>query len=264
MKIRNKVMLDLESIKNDLEALLKDIGANLKEGFQTGSKEFSQKSDANDMLTTYDTEANDKILRYLEKHYPNISIISEEAEEIPKTQNYAFIVDPIDGTRNFVRGIPVFYTGIGLVKNNKTVLCLTYNPISEELFWAIKGHGAYKNNTRLKVSERTIELSDLQIRTVPNKKLEKEIVCKIIERVFQVKNEMCCHHEISGVASDRYDGFISKHSSPWDYCHYLLVEEAGGRVTDWKGEAFDISKDNIVASNGIIHEELISILNKQE
>jgi myo-inositol-1(or 4)-monophosphatase len=68
---------------------------------------------------------------------------------------------------------------------------------------------------------------------------------------------MCCHDEISGIACDRYDGFISKGSSPWDYCHYLLVEEAGGKVTDWNGNNFDISKDNIVISNGIIHNELL-------
>lgn len=254
-------MLNLELIKEDLETLLKDIGPNLKEAFEANSREYSHKSDANDLLTKHDIETNDKILQYLEKKYPAISIISEEAEEISKTSEYAFVVDPIDGTRNFVRNIPVFYTGIGLVKNNETLLCVTYNPISKELFWAIKGQGAYKNDKRLKVSGRTIELADLQIRTVPEKKLEKEIVCKIIETVHQVKNEMCCHQEISGVACDRYDGFISKNSGPWDYCHYLLVEEAGGRVTDWKGEKFDISKNNIVASNGIIHDQLISVLN---
>lgn len=254
-------MLNLESIKSDLESLLKNVGKSVKEGYESKNKEFTGKLDANDMLTKYDIETNDKILKYLEKNYSSISIISEEAAEISKDSEYVFVVDPIDGTRNFVRNIPVFYIGIGLVKNNKTILCLTYNPITEELFWAIKGQGAYKNNMRLKVSNRTIKLSDLQIRAIPDKKLEKEIVCKIIDVVHQVKNEMCCHHEIAGVACDRYDGFISKNSKSWDYCHYLLVEEAGGKVTDWKGEKFDISKDNIIVSNGIIHEDLLKIVN---
>lgn len=253
-------MLNLESIKNDLEFLFKDIGASVKEGYESKNKDFVGKRDANDMLTKYDTETNAKILEHLEKNYPDISIISEEADEISKDSEYAFVVDPIDGTRNFVRNIPVFYIGIALVKNNETLLCLTYNPVTEELFWAIKGQGAYKNEMRLKVSDRTINLSDLAIRTLPDKKLEKEVVCKIIETAHQVKNEMSCHHEISGVACDRYDGFISKNSSPWDYCHYLLVEEAGGKVSDWKGEKFDISKDNIVASNGVVHDDLLEIL----
>lgn len=253
-------MLNLESIKNDLELLLKTVGVSVKEGYETKNKEFTGKLDSNDMLTKYDTETNDKILQHLEKNYPNISIISEEADEISKDSEYAFVVDPIDGTRNFVRNIPVFYIGIGLVKNNETILCLTYNPITEELFWAIKGQGSYKNNMKLRVSNRSIELSDLQIRTIPNKKLEREIVCKIIEVAHQVKNEMSCHHEIAGVACDRYDGFISKNSKSWDYCHYLLVEEAGGKVTDWSGNKFDISKDNIITSNGVIHDDLLNIV----
>lgn len=253
-------LLNLESIKNDLGVLLKGIGVSLKDGFENGSKEFSHKRDANDILTKYDTETNNKILQYLEKKYPDISIVSEEADEISKTSEYSFVIDPIDGTRNFVRSIPIFYIGIGLVKDNETLLCVTYNPISQELFWAIKGRGAYLNNKKLEVSKRTIELADIQIRTVPDKKKEKEIVFKIIETAFQVKNEMCCHHEIAGVACDRYDGFISKNSNVWDYCQYLLVEEAGGRVTDWNGDKFDLSKDNIVASNGVIHDDLLKIV----
>lgn len=253
-------MLNLESTKNDLETLLRDTGVSLKECFENDHKEFSYKRDANDMLTKYDTETNNKILQYLEKNYPDISIISEEADEISKTSEYFFVVDPIDGTRNFVRNIPVFYIGIGLVKDNETLLCVTYNPVSQESFYAIKGQGAYMNNIKLEVSKRIIELADLQIRTMPDKKMEKKIVCKIIETAHQVKNDMCCHHEIAGVACGRYDGFISKNSKAWDYCQYLLIEEAGGRVTDWNGDKFDLSKDNIVASNGIIHDDLLKIV----
>ncbi|MEK7143446.1 MAG: inositol monophosphatase family protein [Patescibacteria group bacterium] len=141
-------LLNLESIKNDLGVLLKGIGVSLKDGFENGSKEFSHKRDANDILTKYDTETNNKILQYLEKKYPDISIVSEEADEISKTSEYSFVIDPIDGTRNFVRSIPIFYIGIGLVKDNETLLCVTYNPISQELFWAIKGRGAYLNNKK--------------------------------------------------------------------------------------------------------------------
>lgn len=250
-------MLDLEKIKNDLEILLIDLGKTVKEDYENRNKDFTSKIDANDLLTKIDVEINNKILSHIEKNYPEITIISEEADTITKSSEYAFVVDPIDGTRNFVRNIPIFYIGIGLIKNNKTILCITYNPILEEMFWAIKGKGSFRNNIKIKVSDRNLGLSDVNIRTLPDKKLEKEVVCRIIENVHQVKNNMCCHDEISGVACDKFDGFISKGSSPWDYCHYLLIEEAGGKVTDWDGEEFDISKNNIVASNGIIHSELL-------
>jgi len=253
-------MLDLDKIRLDLENLLLSLGRIVRKEFENKNKDFSSKKDANDLLTKTDVEVNDKILAYLEKNYPQITIISEEAEEITRDSEYAFVIDPIDGTRNFVRNIPILHIGIGLVHKNRTLLCMTYNPLSEELFYAIKGKGSFRNNKRVKVGNRTLELSDVVVRTIPDKILEKEVVCNIVGDVYQVKNNMCCHDEISGVACDKFDGFISKNSSPWDYCHFLLVEEAGGKVTDWKGDEFDISKDNIVASNGVIHEELLNNL----
>jgi len=253
-------MLNLNEIKNDLEQLLYKAGEIVANGYEDKNKEVSSKRDANDLLTKYDIEVNNIILEYLENKYPEISIISEEASEITKKSEYSFVVDPIDGTRNFVRNIPVFFIGIGLVKNKKTILSITYNPITKDLFYAIKDKGAFLNDRQIKVSDRTLELSDVNIRTLPDKQLEKQIVSKIIANVHQIKNNMCCHDEISGIACDRYDGFISKGSSPWDYCHYLLVEEAGGKVTDWNGEEFDISKDNIVISNNIIHDELLKVV----
>ncbi len=250
-------MIDLNAIKNDLEQLLLKTGKIVEIGYIDKNKEFSTKRDANDLLTKYDIEVNDLILEHLENKYPDFSIISEEASEITKSLEYSFVVDPIDGTRNFVRNIPIFFIGIGLVKDKKTLLSIIYNPITKDLFYAIKNEGAFLNDKRIKVSDRVLNLSDISVRTLPNKKLEKEVVSRIIENVHQVKNNMCCHDEISGIACNRYDGFISKGSSAWDYCHYLLVEEAGGKVTDWNGEDYDISKDNIVMSNGIIHDELL-------
>jgi len=250
-------MINLNEIKNDLEQLLYKVGEIVANGYEDKNKEVSFKRDANDLLTKYDVEVNEIILKHLEDKYPNISIISEEAHEIRRKSKYSFIVDPIDGTRNFVRNIPVFFIGIGLVKNGKTILSITYNPITKDLFYAIKNKGTFLNNKQIKVSDRTLELSDVNIRTLPDKKLEQQVVSNIIADVHQVKNNMCCHDEISGIACDRYDGFISKGSSSWDYCHYLLVEEAGGKVTDWNGEEFDISKNNIIISNEIIHNELL-------
>ena len=253
-------MINLNEIKNDLEQLLYKVGKIVEVGYTDKNKEVSSKRDANDLLTKYDIKINGIILEHLKNKYPEITIVSEESSEITKSSESSFVIDPIDGTRNFVRNIPVFFIGIGLVKNKKTMLSITFNPITKDLFYAIKNEGAFLNGRQIKVSDRNLELSDIIIRTLPNKILEKQVVSNIISDVHQVKNNMCCHDEIAGVACDRYDGFISKGSSPWDYCHYLLAEEAGGKVTDWNGDEFDISKDNIVISNGIIHDELLNAI----
>ena len=253
-------MIYLNEIKNDLEKLLYKVGKIIERGYKDKNKEVSPKSDANDLLTKYDVKVNNIILKHLESKYPKISIISEEAPRIIKKSDYFFVVDPIDGTRNFVRNIPVFFTGISLVESEKTILTVTYNPIEKNLFYAIKNKGAFLNGKQIKVSDRILESSDVNIRILPDKLLEKQVVSNIISDVYQVKNNMCCHDEIAGIACDRYDGFISKGSSPWDYCHYLLVEEAGGKVTDWNGEEFNILKNNIIISNGIIHNELLKAL----
>ena len=250
-------MIDIHEIKNDLERLLYIAGKTVKDGYNDKNKDVSGKRDANDLLTKYDIEVNTQILQHLEEKYPDISIISEEAQKVSRDSEYAFVVDPIDGTRNFVRHIPIFFVGIGLVQNNKPIFSITYNPITDEMFSAIKGEGTYCNGERITVSDRTLHLSDIIVRTLPDKRLEKEVVSRIVEEAHQVKNNMCCHEELSGVACNRYDGFVSKGSSPWDYCHGLLVEEAGGRVTNWEGGEFDITQDNIVASNGVIHDDLL-------
>ena len=248
---------NLEKIKEDLEKILYESGEIVKAVYMQGSKISAEADRYNFLTTDYDITVNDLLIRRLRDAYSHYSIISEELPDIDVDSLYSFVVDPIDGTRNFVRGIPVFFIGISLVEEKRSVLSMTYNPITSELFYAIKGKGAFLNGQPIKVGDRGFDVSDICIRTLPDKELQKQVVSNIIGNVHQVKNNMCSHDEISGVACNRYDGFVSKHSSPWDYCQYLLVEEAGGMVTDWNGEEFDISKDNIVVSNGIIHSELL-------
>lgn len=253
-------MANNHQILEDLKKLLYTVGSKLREGFESRDKSVTTKSDPNDLLTKYDIDVNNLILNHLQNKYPEFSIISEESPEISKSGNYSFIIDPIDGTRNFVRGIPTFFSGIGVVQDGEPIITITYNPIIDSMYCGVKNEGSYKNGVRLKVSERTLGLSDVQIRVLKNKSLENRIVSNIIEKVYQVKNDMCCHEEISGVASNRYDGAILKGSYPWDFCHALLVEEAGGKVTDWNGNKFTLESDNIVLSNGIIHEELLKLI----
>lgn len=248
---------EIKLIKDDVIELLYKVGEVLIKWYNQNDKDITFKRDMNDLLTQYDIKINSEILWHLKAKYPSISIISEEDKPIFNKSEYSFLVDPIDWTRNFVRWIPMTFIWVWLALWKRTILSVTFNPITNEMFRAIKDHWAFLNNQTIKVSKRTLELSDICIRTLPNKKLEKDVVTKFVEKAHQVKNNMCSHEEISWIACDKYDAFISKGSSPWDYCHYLLVEEAWWTVTDWNWEEFDISKDNIILSNWIIHKAII-------
>ena len=120
---------ELYKIKDDLKKLILKVGKIVEEGYHSNEKEITTKTHKNDFLTKYDLLANSMIVNYIKEKYPDINIISEEEPKINNKSEYSFIIDPIDGTMNFVRKIPIFYSGIALAKNNKTILCLTYNPI---------------------------------------------------------------------------------------------------------------------------------------
>lgn len=252
--------MDIEKIKDCIIDLLYEIGIKVKDDFKKHNKEYDTKSSPTDFLTKTDTEVNSKIVEFLSKNYPDYSIISEEADEIKKESDYSFVVDPIDGTGNFIKSIPLFHIGIGLVKNGKSILSVTYNPVLEDMFWAIKGKGAFKNNIKISVSDRDLDYAHVVARVDKNRVLNKKLVSTIIGDVYQIRNNLCSHEELSGVSCGNYDAYISSGSKPWDLCHYLLVEEAGGIVTDWNGDEFNINKSKIIAASKEVHEDLIKLI----
>ena len=252
---------NLIGIKNDIEKLLLKAGQIILKGYNSPKKDITTKKHEQDYLTKYDILVNTLIINHLKKKYPNFSIISEESPEIKGNNTYSFVIDPIDGTRNFIRKIPTCFCGIGLIKNNKTIFCMTYNPISNDLFWAIEKKGSYWNNKKIKVSSRDkLSISDVIYRNLSKTKSSIEIQKKLYSNVYSLKDEMCCHYETSSVACSRYDAVIQSGSKIWDYAQYLLIKEAGGKVTDFDGKEFDLSKKELLGSNGLIHNQLLKLL----
>lgn len=249
-------MLDLYELKDKLEILLIEVWENLEKGFESNDKDIRFKTNENDVVTKYDIEANSKIINYLELHYPNFSIITEESSEINKNSEYSFIVDPIDWTRNFTRWIPFFCTGIWLAKGNDIIFSITYNPITKDLFWAIKWEGAYCNKQKININSTNLKNSNLFFSDFAKDKN----IDHFIEKINSISTNTCIHGELANIASGKFEWLISRWAYNRDYCHYLLVEEAWWKVTDRNGDKFDISKNNIVASNWIIHEYLLDAL----
>jgi myo-inositol-1(or 4)-monophosphatase len=269
--------MNLQPIVTDLECLLADIAKPVKTNFYSGDKiDFANtKKDRQDLVTKFDTENNKIICEYLRKTYPDYSIVSEEDDPLFGNSEYAFVVDPIDGTRNFIKRIPQFHIGIGLVKikdkhsNNtfsklgETVASVTINPATDEIYSAIKDNGAFCNGEKISVSSNNCNDATVGVWVLNDRIGTLGVLTKIMEHIYHITNPFCAHHELSNTACGKYEAKISKGCPPWDYCHYLLVQEAGGKVTNWEGNPYDNSMRDIIASNGVFHDELVRLISRK-
>tara|TARA_B100001123_G_scaffold63663_1_gene69954 strand:+ start:526 stop:1278 length:753 start_codon:yes stop_codon:yes gene_type:complete len=207
-----------------------------------------------DFVSNADIKAEKIIIEELNKSKRNYSIICEESEnKINDDRNNFWIIDPIDGTNNFLHGIPHFAITIALKSNNEIVSGLTYDPIKDEMFYAEKNNGAYFNNKRIRVSKKK-KLENCLFGTgdsgIKEVKFKKNI---------KIRNFGSSALDMAYVAAGRLDGYFQKNLKIWDIASgILLVKEAGGIVND-----IDISKDeniNVLASSTEINEKLIQNL----
>lgn len=253
--------INLDEAKIFIEKIILEAGVLAKKGYFAENKNVSFKGEEFDIVTQYDLLIEDIIVEKIKSKYPYHNFLTEETNTHNQDSDYTWIIDPIDGTRNFSRNIPLFMIGVALAKGDEVIMCFSFNPINKELFHAQKGNGAYLNNNRIFVSKNPSKNADVDIQISRSFKfLKRETYSRFIDKFFFVRNYHCCIYSTALVAGGRLDGFISYGLHPWDYSNYLLVKEAGGEVTDFIGEEFDLSKNNIVASNKIIHEDILENL----
>ena len=220
-----------------------------------------------DFVTASDKRAEQIIISELEKARPTYSILSEEIGEIKKDDSFMWVIDPIDGTSNFLHGIPHFAISIGLQHNNEIICGIIYDPIKDEMFAAEKGKGSYLNNQRIRVSSRS-KLKDCIISTggprinSEDKELSLSEYIKFSSKVLiPIRKMGSAALDMAYVASGRCDGFWQRNLNYWDIAAgIILVKEAGGYVTDFKGNEDYIENKNILVSNSKINEEMIKLL----
>ena len=183
-----------------------------------------QKKGPRDFVTNSDLKTEKIIIEELIKARPNYSLISEEkGKKINKDQNNTWVIDPIDGTTNFLHGVPHFAISIALKSNNEIISGLVYDPIKDEMFFAEKNNGAFYNNQRVRVSSKN-NLNECLF-AVGEKNLD--------DFNFTKRKSGCAALDMAYVASGRYDGFFQKDLKIWDIAAgIILVKEAGGIVND--------------------------------
>jgi len=241
-------------------------GEELKRGFQT-SYSITTKPGKHNLVTHYDTLAEEVILSIIHKEFPDHGVLAEESGEDLKSSTVTWIVDPLDGTVNFAHNIPVFSVSIAAVLQNEVVCGVIYQPITKELFVGEKNKGSFLNGKPLKVSSVS-NLDDSFLATgFPYNLNENPLGCiehllSVLRKGLPVRRLGSAALDLSYLAAGRYDGYWEVSLQPWDMAAgKLIVEEAGGKITDYHGKDLNVKQpSSVVATNGLLHDSILSIL----
>lgn len=219
------------------------------------------------LVTELDKLSEKTIIDTINSVFEDHTILSEEAGLLsPQTSSFKWIVDPLDGTTNYAHGFPYFCISIGVEKEGEMFCGIVYQPLLDELFTAIKGEGAYRNNKRIYVSKRNSLNESLLATGFPydlRDSVENNIkhFNNFILKAQAVRRAGAAALDLSYVAMGRLDGFWEPKLSPWDVAAgSLIIKEAGGSVTDFEGNEYNIYHPNIVASNGKIHKQILKVI----
>ena len=245
-------------------ALIRDFG-------EVEQLQVSRKGPA-DFVSAADMKAEQIVQRELSRARPEYGFLMEESGAIEGSDgHHVWIVDPLDGTTNFLHGLPHFCVSIGLAKDNDPIAGVVYDPIKDELFWAERNEGAYLNNRRLRVSARN-QLADAVLATgIPFRKHDGDPVNQkfmqqleyVMGRLAGVRRFGSAALDLAYVAAGRYDGYWENGLHPWDVAAGLLiVREAGGFVSEIGGRRYELGAPDILAANDALHESLVKLLSK--
>lgn len=220
-----------------------------------------------DFVTSADKRTEKILIEELSRARPGYGFLGEEGGAVQGAdKSHRFVIDPIDGTTNFMHGVPHFAISIGLEREGQLVAGVVFNPVTDDLYTAEKGHGAYLNNKRLRVAARK-ELAPSLIATgLPF--LGKEGHARASAEMAEMMNVTAgirrfgaASLDLAYVAAGRFDGFWEHSLQPWDVAAgIVLVREAGGMISDLTGGAEMLAKGSILASNEYLHPQLLKLL----
>ena len=222
-----------------------------------------------DLVTEVDHACEEAILEVLRARFPDHDIMTEEADIERKGSRYVWIIDPLDGTTNFAHSYPMFSASVALTVDGESVAGAVFDPLRDELFTAEKGGGAHLNGKRLQVTDEDRLIQSLVITGFPydlHDKLVERLTpfIRVMGRARAVRRAGSAAIDLSYVAAGRADAFWEAVLQPWDMAAgRLLVEEAGGRVTRFDGSTVSVGPDEIAATNGRIHDELLAALREE-
>lgn len=249
--------------------IAREAGTLLREGQEKGFS-LGRKSTSIDLVTEYDQMAEDLVVKRIVEAFPDHGIVAEEgsSRECQNEDKYRWYIDPLDGTNNFAHNIPHFSVSIALFKGDKPEIGVVFDPMRNELYWAQRGKGAYRNGNALRVSSTKKVGDSILASGFPYDRHKAKVnnlkqIDTFVKKCQGFRRFGSCALDLAYVASGRYDGFWEFKLAAWDIAAgVLLAQEAGGRVTriDGKRLGYPTEKNHIVVSNGKIHKEMLEIL----
>lgn len=262
----NKFKLELKKleISDFIIKMVKETGELLLKNFEV-IKEIHYKSSGiykeyPQAVSSIDIAAEKKIIELISKKYLDHNILGEEIGNDDKGSDYTWIIDSLDGTMQYVRRLPYFSTSIALAYQNEVIFGAVYSPLLNELFYAEKNLGAFLNGDRIKVSQ-TSELENAFIGSSAygSYKIagEENTFLKLFSPIKNIRIYGSPALDLCYVANGRFDARVTSYAEPWDHsAGCFIVEEAGGKVTDWKGNPWSIYSKSLIATNRILHERI--------
>jgi myo-inositol-1(or 4)-monophosphatase len=263
-------------IKPDLDLILKialqavqEAGDLIKSNFKNLPDGDIQSKGKNDFVTRVDREAEDVIGQTLLREFPRQQILAEESGYSRRKSKYLWVIDPLDGTTNFIQGIPHFAISIALMANGKVIFGLIYDPLSEERFHAIKGQGAFLNNRRIAVGRKKTLQAAFGATGFPFKAPQflqpyANTFRDLLSRCQDMRRCGSAALDLAYTACGRYDFFWESHLLPWDFmAGKLIVEEAGGKTGDFQGRELQVQSGPVLAANKTLYPRILKIISSQ-
>jgi myo-inositol-1(or 4)-monophosphatase len=220
------------------------------------------------LVTEIDKKSEQLIISKIKQHFPHHDFLCEESGAAEVKSEYRWIIDPLDGTVNYTHALPIYCVSIGLEYKGEIILGAVYDPSRDELFTAEKGKGAWLNKKRIEVTKTTKLIESLVVTGFAydvNERPEPSVThfrnflaeSQAVRRLGSAALDLCY------VAAGRFEGFWEGVIRPWDMAAgVLLVTEAGGKWTDFRGFPSTVYKEEILATNGLIHEQMVIVLKK--
>ena len=242
-------------------------GEILVYGF-TEAKVISTKSGVHNLVTQFDVASERAIVECLLEQFPESTVLAEEGGGNENPEGLRWIIDPLDGTVNFAHGVPIFSVSIAAEVNGVVTAGVVYQPLLNEMFRAARGHGAWCNDVPIGVSSQTRLDHSLLVTGFPYEVAENaphtmEFFTRLVNRGVPVRRLGSAAIDLAYVAAGRFDGFWESALKPWDVAAgVLLVQEAGGNVSTFKGMSHTLSSPTILATNSHIHSEFVTFLSQ--